>query len=41
MLLIHPKFSPITAIKLCICFKVIIDLMVKSLSGFFPLRQLS
>ena len=26
MLLIYPQFSPITAIKLCNCFKVIIDL---------------
>ena len=25
MLLIHPQFSPITAIKLCNCFKVTID----------------
>ena len=39
MLLIHPQFSPITAIKLC--FKVTIGFMVKSLSGFLPLRQLS
>jgi hypothetical protein len=37
MLLINNQFSPITAIKLCNCFKVTIDLMVKSL----PLRQLS
>ena len=41
MLLIHPQFSPITAIKLCNCFKVTIGIMVKSLSGFLPLRQLS
>ena len=41
MLLIHPQLSPIKAIKLCNCFKVIVDLMVKSLSGFLPLRQLS
>ena len=41
MLLIHPQFSPITAIKLCNRFKVTIGLMVKFLSGFLPLRQLS
>ena len=41
MLLIHPQFSPITAIKLCNCFKVTIDLVVKSLSGFLLLWQLS
>jgi hypothetical protein len=41
MLLIHPQFSPITDIKLCNCIKVTIGLMVKSLSGFLPLRQLS
>ena len=29
MLLIHPQFYPITAVKLCNCFKVTIDLMVK------------
>ena len=39
MLLIHPQFSPITAIKLC--FKIPIGLMVNSLSGFLPLRKLS
>ena len=42
MLLIHPQFSPITAIKLCNCFKVTIKvIMVKPLSGSLPLRQLS
>ena len=41
MLLIHPQFSPVTAIKRCNWFKVTIGLMVKSLSGFLPLRQLS
>jgi hypothetical protein len=41
MLLIHPQFSPITATKLCNCFKITTGLMVKSLSGFLPLRQLS
>ena len=41
MLLIHPQFFAITAIKLCNCFKVTIGLMVKSLSGFLPLWQLS
>ena len=41
LLVIHPQFSPITAIKLSNCFKVTIGLMVKSLSGFLPLRQLS
>ena len=40
MLLIQPQLSPITAIKLCNCFKVTVGLMVKSLSGCFPLRQL-
>jgi hypothetical protein len=39
MLLIHPKYSPITGIKLCSCFKVTIGLMAKSLSGFLPFRQ--
>ena len=41
MLLIHLQFSPITAIKLCKCLKITISLMVKSLRGFLPLRQLS
>ena len=41
MLLIHAQFSPITAIKLCNCFKVTMDLMVKSLGSFLPLQQLS
>ena len=41
MLLIHPQFSHITAIKLCNCFEVAIGLMAKSLNGFLPLRQLS
>ena len=41
MLLIDPQFSPITAIKLCNCFKVTIGLIVKFLSGFLPLQQLS
>ena len=41
MLLIHPQFSPLTAIKLYNCSKVTIGLMVESLSGFLPLRQLS
>ena len=41
MLLIHPQFSAITAIKLCNCFKVIIGITVKSLSSFLPLWQLS
>ena len=41
MLLNQPQFSPITAIQLCNSFKVTIGLMVKSLSGFLPLRQLS
>ena len=41
MLLIHPQFSPITAIKLCNYFKVTIGLRVKSLSVFLPLRQVS
>ena len=40
-MLIHPQFSSVTAIKICSCFKVTIALMVKSLSGFLPLRQLS
>ena len=40
MLLIHPQLSPLTAIKLSNRFKVTIGLMVKSLSGFLPLRQL-
>ena len=39
MLLIYRRFSPITATKLCNCFKVTIDLMVKSLTGFLPLQQ--
>ena len=30
--------DPSSAIKLCNCFKVTIGLMVKSLSGFPPLR---
>jgi hypothetical protein len=34
MLLIHPQFSPITAINLCNCFKITIGLMVKSLEWF-------
>ena len=41
MLLIHRQLFPITAIKLYNYFKVTIGVMVKSLSGFFPLRQLS
>jgi hypothetical protein len=41
VLLIHPQCSPITAIKLSNCFKVTIVLMVKSLSSFLPLQQLS
>jgi hypothetical protein len=41
MLLIHSQFSPITAIKPGNCFKVTIGFMLKSLSGFLPLRQLS
>ena len=41
MLLMHPLFYHITAIKRCNCFKVTIGLMVKSLSGFLPLQQLS
>ena len=41
MLLIHPQFSPITAIKLCNCFKVPIGIIVTSLSGFLPLLLLS
>ena len=41
MLLIHPQFSPITAIQLCNCSKVTIGLIVKYMSGFFPLQQLS
>ena len=41
MLLIHPQLSPITAIKLGKSFKITISLMVKSLSGFLPLLQLS
>jgi hypothetical protein len=41
MLFIYPQFPPITEIKLCDCFKVTIGLMVKFLSGFLPLRQLS
>ena len=41
LLLIHPQFSPITAIKLFNCFKVTLGLLVKSLSGFLPLRQRS
>jgi hypothetical protein len=40
MLLIHPQFS-ITSIKLCNCFTVTMGLMVKLLSSFCPLRQLS
>ena len=39
-MLIHPQFSPITAIKLCNCFKVTIGLMVKSLRSVLPLWQL-
>ena len=39
MLLIHPQFSSITAIKLGNCFKVPIGLMVKSLGGFLPLQK--
>ena len=41
MLLIRPQFSPITAIQLWKCFKVTIGLMVKSLSVFLPLWQVS
>ena len=41
MFLIPPQFTRITAIKLCNCFKVTIDIMVKSLCGFLPLCQLS
>ena len=41
MLLIHPQFYPIAAIKLYNCFEVTIGLMVKSLRGFLPLCQLS
>jgi hypothetical protein len=41
ILLIHPQFSPITVVELCNCFKVTIGLMVKSMSGFLPLWQLS
>ena len=41
MLLIRPQFSPITTIKLCNCFEVHISLMVKFLSSFLPLQQLS
>ena len=41
MVLIHPQLSPVTAIKLCTCFKVTIALVVKSLSGFFHLCLLS
>uniref|UniRef100_A0A8C7RUT3 Neuregulin C-terminal domain-containing protein n=1 Tax=Oncorhynchus mykiss TaxID=8022 RepID=A0A8C7RUT3_ONCMY len=39
MLLIHPQFSPITAIKLCNCFKVTTGLMVKSLRDFLPFEK--
>ena len=35
MLLIHPQFYAVAAIKLCNCFKVTIGIMVKSLSDFF------
>ena len=38
MKLIHSHCSPITAIKLCNCFKVTNRLMVKSLSPFLPLN---
>ena len=38
MMMTHPQFSPSTAIKLCNGLKVTIDLIVKSLSGFLPLR---
>ena len=41
MLLIYLQFSPIKASKVCNSFKVSIALMVKPLSGFLPLRQLS
>ena len=41
MLLIHPQFSPVTAIQLFKRFKVIIGLIVTSLISFLPLRQLS
>ena len=41
MLLIHPQFSPITAIKLCNSFKVTTGVMIKSLNRFLPLWQLS
>ena len=40
-MLLYPQFSPITAIKLCNCFKVTMGLLVEYLNGFLPLQHLS